>query len=101
MKETKDFYFNPLNKTKWGQDERSASDFAIAFLLASLLLWNVIVFSLVCMYREPNLLSESFMLLSLCLKMTRYRDIHLDFFLCRYLRTFAQNGRRDAFQKSF
>ena len=28
MKETKDLYFNPLNKTKWGPDERSASDFA-------------------------------------------------------------------------
>ena len=27
VKETKDFYFNPLNKIKWGLDERSASDF--------------------------------------------------------------------------
>ena len=29
VKETKDFYFNPLNKTKWGPDERSASDFEL------------------------------------------------------------------------
>ena len=29
MKETKDVYFNPLNKIKWGPDERSASDFAL------------------------------------------------------------------------
>ena len=29
MKETKDFYLNPLNKIKWGPDERSASDFAL------------------------------------------------------------------------
>ena len=29
MKETKDFYSNPLNKIKWGPDERSASDFAL------------------------------------------------------------------------
>ena len=26
VKETKDFYLNLLNKTKWGPDERSASD---------------------------------------------------------------------------
>ena len=29
MKETKDFYLNPLNMIKWGPDERSASDFAL------------------------------------------------------------------------
>ena len=29
VKETKDFYLNPLNKIKWGPDERSASDFAL------------------------------------------------------------------------
>ena len=28
MKETKDFYLNPVNKIKWGPDECSASDFA-------------------------------------------------------------------------
>ena len=28
VKETKDLYLNPLNKIKWGPDERSASDFA-------------------------------------------------------------------------
>ena len=28
VKETKNFYLNPLNKIKWGPDERSASDFA-------------------------------------------------------------------------
>ena len=28
VKETKDFYFNPLNKIRWGPDKRSASDFA-------------------------------------------------------------------------
>ena len=27
VKETKDLYFDPLNKFKWGPDERSASDF--------------------------------------------------------------------------
>ena len=29
LKETKDFYLNPLKKIKWGPDERSASDFAL------------------------------------------------------------------------
>ena len=29
VKETKDFYFNPLNKIKWGPDEHPASDFAM------------------------------------------------------------------------
>ena len=28
FKETKDLYFNSLNKIKWGPDERSASDFS-------------------------------------------------------------------------
>ena len=28
VKVTKNFHFNPLNKIKWGPDERSASDFA-------------------------------------------------------------------------
>ena len=31
LEETKDFYFNPLNKIKWGPDERSASDFSCNF----------------------------------------------------------------------
>ena len=29
LKETKDFYFNPLNKIKWGPDEHLAPDFAL------------------------------------------------------------------------
>ena len=29
VKETKDFYFNPLNKIKWGPDEHSAPNFAL------------------------------------------------------------------------
>ena len=29
VKEKKDFYFNRLNKIKWGPDERSASDFVL------------------------------------------------------------------------
>ena len=29
VKETKDFYLNPLNKIIWGPDERSASDLAL------------------------------------------------------------------------
>ena len=44
LKETKDFNFNPLNKNKWGPDERSASDFALnSYKHPS---WNVIVHGL-------------------------------------------------------
>ena len=31
VKETKDFYFNPLNKIQWGPDERSDSEFALIY----------------------------------------------------------------------
>ena len=41
MKETKDLYSNPLNNIKWGWT--LGSWFCIELLLASLLLWNVIV----------------------------------------------------------
>ena len=36
VKETKDCFFHPLNKIKWGPDESSASDFAFNSLLLSI-----------------------------------------------------------------
>ena len=50
MKDPKDFYFNPLNKINWGPDERSASEFYIEFLLAPLILLNLIVHCFVLFY---------------------------------------------------